>query len=83
MDGFVEKLFTAKSFDHDYTLITNVDGAGAALTMPESVRREQFVDWVDKSVPMLQSPTWLGLPLNAEKVLLTNRGEFVLLKFIF
>ena len=41
--------------------------------MPDGTRREQFVQWAE-SIKTLQAPSWLGLPNNAEKVLLTNRG---------
>ncbi len=73
LDCFIEKLFTASSFDADCTLIGNLDGKGSRLLMPDGVRREQFVQWTD-SIKHLQAPIWLGLPNNAEKVLLTNRG---------
>lgn len=74
LDCFIEKLFTVKSFDPDRVLIANIDGEGKNLVVPDGLRREQFVQWVD-SVHQLQSPSWLGLPNNAEKVLLTTRGK--------
>ena len=37
-------------------------------------RREQFLQWVER-LPDNQTPSWLGLPNNAENVLLTNKGE--------
>ena len=36
-------------------------------------RREQFVQWAE-SLSEQQTPSWLGLPNNAEKVLLTTLG---------
>ena len=36
-------------------------------------RREQFVQW-SEALPDNQTPSWLGLPNNAEKVLLTTMG---------
>jgi hypothetical protein len=39
-----------------------------------SLRREQFVQWTEK-LPDSQSPSWLGLPNNAEKLLLTVQGN--------
>lgn len=81
LDCFIEKLFTAKSFDHDHTLVSNIDGAGKNLCVPEGVRREQFVQWVE-SIHELQSPYWLGLPNNAEKLLLTTRGRYIYLNYI-
>lgn len=37
-------------------------------------RREEFVQWVEM-LPDTQTPSWLGLPNNAEKVLLTTQGK--------
>ena len=42
--------------------------------MPEGTRRDQFLAWID-GLPDKQSPDWLGLPTNAETVLLTNLGK--------
>lgn len=36
-------------------------------------RREEFVQWVEL-LPDTQTPSWLGLPNNAERVLLTTQG---------
>ncbi|EDQ85850.1 uncharacterized protein MONBRDRAFT_11532 [Monosiga brevicollis MX1] len=47
-------------------------GTEAILT-PEGFHREQFLAWA-ASLPDSQSPSWLGLPSNAEIVLLTNRA---------
>jgi dynein heavy chain 1 len=74
LDCFIRKFFTEKSFDPEYVLIENIDGTGKNLVMPDGVRREQFVQWAE-SIQALQSPAWLGLPSNAEKVLLTTRGK--------
>lgn len=69
---FVNKLFTKKTFEQDFVLVSNVEGKN--LTMPEGIRREQFVQWTD-GLPDTQSPVWMGLPSNAEKVLLTTQGR--------
>ncbi len=39
-------------------------------------RREQFLQWIEKLADT-QTPSWLGLPNNAEMVLLTNKGRIV------
>ena len=44
------------------------------ISMPEGIRREQFVQW-SEHLPDRQTPSWLGLPNNAEKVLLTTQGQ--------
>jgi dynein heavy chain 1 len=38
-------------------------------------RREQFVLFGERLESDRQTPSWLGLPNNAEKVLLTNLGK--------
>jgi dynein heavy chain 1 len=44
-------------------------------------RREQFIDWISQ-LPDTQTPSWLGLPNNAEKVLLTTRGNDMVAKLL-
>ena len=39
--------------------------------MPEGIRRDQFLAWVE-ALTNQNSPDWLGLPNNAEKVLVSN-----------
>lgn len=46
------------------------------LTVFVCVRREEFIHWVEL-LPDTQTPSWLGLPSNAEKVLLTTQGMSV------
>ena len=53
------------------SVVVWVDGF---LTYVTPHRREQFLQWVE-NLPDNQTPAWLGLPNNAEKVLLTNKGE--------
>ena len=47
---------------------------GFLITYMTAHRREQFLQWVE-NLPDNQTPAWLGLPNNAEKVLLTNKGK--------
>lgn len=44
--------------------------------MPDGSRRDHFLSWIE-TLSDRQTPSWLGLPNNAEKVLLTNRGNAV------
>ena len=73
LDCFIANLFNAKAFEAASVLIPDFDGHGNNLLMPDGVRREQFVQWAE-AIKTLQTPSWLGLPNTAEKVLLTNRG---------
>lgn len=82
LTSFLGKLFTPKSFDPEFPLISNLDGIeGENLNMPDGIRRDQFLQWVEKLTDR-QTPSWLGLPNNAEKVLLTTRGTDMLGKLL-
>lgn len=77
LDTFLSRLFTEHSFDHDFVLVSDLDGqAGKSILIPEGTSREELVAWT-KKLPAVQTPSWLGLPNNAEKVLLTNMGELM------
>jgi len=73
LQSFIDRLFTKHSFDAEFPLVTNVEGQ-KDTPIPDGVRREQFMQWVS-NLPDYQSPSWLGLPNNAEKVILSNLGD--------
>lgn len=82
--SFLQKLFTARSFEADFALVsgTEVDSEDAChITMPEGIRRDQFLHWIE-ALSDRQNPAWLGLPNNAEKVLLTTRGSDMVAKLL-
>ncbi|RMX44013.1 hypothetical protein pdam_00012965 [Pocillopora damicornis] len=82
MTSFVTRLFTVSSFESDFPLVLDVDGEkGKKIVMPEGIRREQFLQWTE-ALPDAQSPSWLGLPNNAEKVLLTTQGQDMVTKLL-
>ncbi|CAM6031851.1 unnamed protein product, partial [Sphagnum compactum] len=79
LSSFLHKLFTPRSFEADFALVANVDGVAGGpngqrhITMPDGTRRDEFLKWIE-TLADRQTPSWLGLPNNAEKVLLTTRG---------
>ncbi|MBN3298743.1 DYHC1 protein, partial [Amia calva] len=80
LNTFLERIFTTTSFDSDFKLAFKVDGY-KDIKMPDGIRREEFVHWVEM-LPDTQTPSWLGLPSNAEKVLLTTQGIDMLSKML-
>ena len=73
LDAFLSKLFNEKCFDTDYNLVGGANGANQLqIHIPDCVRRDQFLAWIEQLAEK-QSPEWLGLPHNAETVLLTNQ----------
>ncbi|KOC68078.1 Dynein heavy chain, cytoplasmic [Habropoda laboriosa] len=82
--SFLRKLFTPRSFEADFALVANIDGLQGSqrhITMPDGTRRDHFLKWIE-SLSDRQTPSWLGLPNNAEKVLLTTRGTDLVSKLL-
>ncbi|TRY83561.1 hypothetical protein DNTS_016270 [Danionella cerebrum] len=80
LNTFLDRLFTSSSFDQQFRLALRGDGH-SDIKMPEGIRREEFVHWVEM-LPDTQTPTWLGLPSNAEKVLLTTQATDMMGKLL-
>lgn len=80
LNTFLERLFTTRSFDSEFKLACKVDGH-KDIQMPDGIRREEFVQWVEL-LPDAQTPSWLGLPNNAERVLLTTQGVDMISKML-
>ncbi|XP_019853431.1 PREDICTED: cytoplasmic dynein 1 heavy chain 1-like isoform X1 [Amphimedon queenslandica] len=80
LNSFVSRLFSVKSFEVDFPLVSNVDGI-RNVPIPEGIRREQFLQWIE-NLPVHQTPSWLGLPNNAEVVLLTTKGSALTAKLL-
>ncbi|KAI8852562.1 dynein heavy chain and region D6 of dynein motor-domain-containing protein [Chytridium lagenaria] len=50
-----------------------LDEGSNKLVIPEGTRMEQIMQWVGR-LPDQQPPSWLGLPSNAERVLMASKG---------
>lgn len=74
MDTFLDKLFTRRAFDSEFVLIQNIDDSAKPLYVPdETSTKDSMINWVHQ-IRSAQMPNWIGLPNNAEKVLLAERG---------
>ncbi|KAJ3613107.1 hypothetical protein NHX12_019361, partial [Muraenolepis orangiensis] len=80
LNTFLDRIFTTRSFDSEFKLALKVDG-NKDIKMPDGIRREEFMHWVEM-LPDTQTPSWLGLPSNAEKVLLTTQGIDMMSKML-
>jgi dynein heavy chain 1 len=81
--SFLEKLFVPASFEGDFNLVdeATVNGQKLSIKMPDGIRRDQFLSWVEQ-LDDQTSPDWLGLPNNAERVLLAQRGHDLVIKLL-
>jgi len=81
--SFLEKLFVPASFEGEFSLASgvNIGGQESSIRMPDGIRRDQFLNWVEQ-LEDRTTPDWLGLPNNAERVLLSTRGHDVVIKLL-
>lgn len=75
LDAFVDRLFTAASYNVDFGLVPNTEGH-QILTIPEGTKMEHFLVWVQK-LPDREPPTWLSLPPTAERVIAVSQGMVI------
>lgn len=71
----VEKVFQPEAYEEDHKLVESEETEdGSSLTVPNGTSMNGYMDWVN-NLPERESPTFLGLPANAEKLLLVGHGQ--------
>lgn len=73
LESLVNSFLTPAAFEDDYKLVSGVENDDL-LTLPSSTSMRDFADWVN-NLPEREPPTYLGLPANAEKLLLVGHGR--------
>ena len=82
LSDLVSSFMTPAAFELDHKLVecpprkeaeVYTDGDGS-LVVPEGNEMQEFMEWVNH-LPEREPPTYLGLPANAEKLLLVEHGE--------
>lgn len=73
LENLVHSFLTPAAFEDDYKLVSGVENDNL-LTLPGTTNMRDFVAWVNK-LPEREPPTYLGLPANAEKLLLVGHGR--------
>ncbi|EFR03217.1 protein kinase subdomain-containing protein [Nannizzia gypsea CBS 118893] len=69
----VDTFLTPAAFEDDHKLVPDVEN-DEALILPTSTGIQDFLAWVNR-LPEREPPTYLGLPANAEKLLLVGHGK--------
>lgn len=67
----VSQFLTPNAYDSDHKL---VDGPDGGLVVPSGTSVQDFMAWIH-NLPEREPPTYLGLPANAEKLLLIGLGR--------
>lgn len=72
----VDQSLTPSAFDIGHKLVegSEKDGQETSLVVPSGTSLEEFMGWIQK-LPEREPPTYLGLPANAEKLLLVGLGR--------
>ena len=53
-----------------------MDARGLRIAAPsDGTRPDAFLKWINEELPATQTPVWLGLPPDAERLLLTSNGK--------
>ncbi|KAK7218812.1 hypothetical protein V2G26_006815 [Clonostachys chloroleuca] len=68
----VSTFLVPEAYDVDHKLVDGPDGS--SLVVPSGTGVQDFVSWIHK-LPEREPPSYLGLPANAEKLLLVGLGR--------
>ena len=85
LNKLVTGFLTPAAFEENYNIIKDIQPAGSkaeggqVLTLPTGTGWREFMDWV-RNLPEREPPTYLGLPSNAEKLLLVGQANEMLRK---
>lgn len=76
LQQLVNKVLQPEAYEEDYKLVdsTGTEGSGGGLTVPSGTSMTGYIRWVN-DLPEREPPTYLGLPENAEKLLLVGQGQ--------
>ncbi|TAQ87556.1 hypothetical protein B7494_g4139 [Chlorociboria aeruginascens] len=78
----VNTFLVPSAYDIGHCLVEATPGAGnvsedaedGSLVVPSGTSHKEFMEWIQK-LPEREPPTYLGLPANAEKLLLVGQGR--------
>ena len=71
----VERVLQSEAYEEEHKLVEGKDTEdGTSLAVPGGTSMNGYMDWVNH-LPEREPPTYLGLPANAEKLLLVGHGE--------
>ncbi|KAI5287720.1 hypothetical protein KEM55_009291 [Ascosphaera atra] len=73
LERIVSNLLTPAAFENDHKLVPEVEDDEHVI-LPSGTSIRDFTSWVNQ-LPEREPPTYLGLPANAEKLLLVGHGK--------
>ncbi|TVY46530.1 Dynein heavy chain, cytoplasmic [Lachnellula occidentalis] len=77
LNQLVNSILTPSAYEIGHKLVEGIAGPGqdeGSLIVPSGTSLRDFTEWIQK-LPEREPPTYLGLPANAEKLLLVGQGK--------
>lgn len=71
--SIVDSCMTPIAFEDNFKIVKDTE-QGEGLELPSSTGWKDFMKWVN-DLPEREPPTYLGLPANAEKLLLVGQAN--------
>ena len=77
LGGLVNDIFTPAAYEDDHKLVDGQQQGIEDLTVPSGTKVHDFSEWVNQ-LPEREPPAYLGLPSNAEKLLLVRQAQLMI-----
>jgi dynein heavy chain 1 len=78
LTSLVNNFLRPAAFDDEFDIVKAIQPSGDELAekliLPSGIGWKDFMDWVN-ALPEREPPTYLGLPANAEKLLLVGQAR--------
>jgi dynein heavy chain 1 len=71
--SIIEECMTPAAFEDNFKLVKDTEHS-QGLELPSTTSWKDFMQWVN-DLPEREPPTYLGLPANAEKLLLVGQAK--------
>ena len=76
LGDLVNQVFDPAAYENEHELVERAHNGGEGLKVPSGTTIRDFLGWVDR-LPEREPPTYLGLPEDADKLLLVGQGKKV------
>lgn len=73
LNELVTRIMTPAAFEEGHAIVKDESAIGP-LTLPSGTQWKDFMEWI-RVLPEREPPTYLGLPANAEKLLLVGQAK--------
>eukprot|EP01064_Diplonema_japonicum_P034641 TRINITY_DN7253_c0_g2_i1.p1 TRINITY_DN7253_c0_g2~~TRINITY_DN7253_c0_g2_i1.p1 ORF type:complete len:4818 (+),score=1605.91 TRINITY_DN7253_c0_g2_i1:85-14538(+) len=80
MRSFLKKFFVEECYGRAFPLTAGREGE-SSLTIADGHQRDEFETWV-QDMPSAQTPVWLGLPGESQKMIQQQQGEQMLIDLV-